>query len=430
MTKESIVLAIVEVPYRDLSILIRDKLMYDIIEKYGHFKRYNKRYPTPSEEKVFYSSVLEALNDLYGILIDPIAESLEGKSKLTIVTSKYLSYVPFSALAKSEDPTYPQFLIQDYSISYKRLAFFKTDTVGQGHTKSNGVGSVIGVGNPFHKFLAMPKLDGADKEISNMKALAKRHRMPIANILWHEKATETAWKKEVKRETYSIMYFATHGVPFAEMFYKTKEAQGLLMETKDKLKTNPNDSKLKKLEARLTNFIEFSDRTFTTKSPLYGFLYMSYNGSEKDDGVLTLKEILEMPDSCFKSANLAILSACNTAVTYSPQITKGQRDDLESKKISQELVNAGFTPGVDQVSLTDTFMKRNFKSVLGTLWFADDEATGYIVGKFFENIGAMKPAEALRQAKLDYLESPPMDSDYTTVPKHPYFWAVTAVFGE
>jgi CHAT domain-containing protein len=157
---------------------------------------------------------------------------------------------------------------------------------------------------------------------------------------------------------------------------------------------------------------------------------MAYSGSETDDGVLTLKEILELPDYAFKNAKLAVLSACNTAVTYSPRITAEERLELEDAEISRELVKAGFSPGVDQVSLTDTFMKRNFKSIMGTLWFADDKATGFIVGKFFENIGTMKPAEALRQAKLTYLKSPPMGPDHTTVPNHPYYWAVSAVFGE
>jgi len=425
ITKESIVLSIVEMPYNELARLVRDELMYDNIEIYGH-----KKNPTPSEEENFYGNAISVLNYLYEILIDPIADSLKDKSKVIIVTSKYLSYVPFSALARSSDPADPQFLIRDYSVSYTRLAFFKNGHMVPDSARSNGTDSIIGVGNPVHKYLkiALENLPAAEEEVDKMAAAAKKNKMQTPKIMKREVATETAWKKEVRRKPYSIMYFATHGVPLAEIHFDTIRISKAIARWKEKLDEDPEE-----YQARIDQyspFVEFSEKTFTSKSPLYGFLYMAYSGSEKDDGVLTLKEILEMPDSCFKNARLAVLSACNTAVTYSPKIKAEAREQHENAEISQELVKAGFTPGVDQISLTDTFMKRNFKSVLGTLWFADDKATGFIVGEFFKNIGTMKPAEALRQAKLAYLDSPPMGPDYTTVPLHPFYWAVSAVFGE
>jgi CHAT domain-containing protein len=425
ITNESIVISVVEVPYNELARIIRDDLMYENIELYGHQN-------TDLSEEESYNNIIAVLNYLYEILVDPIADSLIEKSKLIIVTSKYLSYVPFSALAQSNDTADPQFLIRDYSVSYTRLTFFNRDEMGSGSTRSNSTGRIIGVGNPVHKYLAMRDLDGADEEIDKMGEVARNRKMKTPTVMIQEAATETAWKKEVASKSYSVMYFATHAVPFAEIYFMTKEAKGLLVENKNKLKTAPKakHKEIKKKINRLSNFIEFSDKTFTTKSPLYSFLYMAYSGSEKDDGVLTLKEILEMPESCFSNARLAVLSACNTAVTYSPKIKKGEREELENDRINQELVDAGFIPGVDQVSLTDTFMKRNFKSILGTLWFADDQATGFIVGEFFNNIGTMKPAVALRQAKLDYLENPPLDPDHTEVPLHPYYWAVSAIFGE
>ena len=419
ITKEDIYFANVKVPYVELASLIRDKFMFDNIEEYGHSK-------TDLSEEQSYSNCVNVLNQLYNILIAPVTEHLKNKSKLIIVTSKYLSYIPFSALTRSTDPANPQFLIHDYTISYTRLAFFKTEGKDSDIKAFAGGDTVIGVGNPVHKFLkaTLGDLPAAEEEVDKMAEAAKKNKMQAPKIMKREAATETAWKKEIKSKPYSIMYFATHGVPFAEIYFDTKK----ISKAVTKWKNNPE--KYQKKINMYEPFIEFSEQTFISKSPLYGFLYMAYSGSEADDGVLTLKEILELPDACFKNARLAVLSACNTAVTYSPKITAKERQTLENAEVSKELVKAGFTPGVDQVSLTDSFMKRNFKSILGTLWFADDAATGFIISKFFDNLGAMKPSEALRQAQLTYLESPPMDTDYTKVPKHPYYWAVSSIFGE
>ena len=103
-----------------------------------------------------------------------------------------------------------------------------------------------------------------------------------------------------------------------------------------------------------------------------------------------------------------------------------------SKNAEKDLIASGFTPGVDQVSLTDTFLKRNFKNVVGTLWFADDPATSFIMSKFFKELMiGLSPAEALRNAKLAYLTEgkDALPENYTSIPSHPFYWAVTSVFG-
>jgi hypothetical protein len=260
-------------------------------------------------------------------------------------------------------------------------------------------------------------------------AVAQEQKLKATDVMFREEASEKTWKEKAASGGYSIYYFATHGLPYAEIFQTRINIGKVLEKTRKKYEETKDEKLLEKIKG-FEAFANFYDKTFMSKSPLNGFLYMTYAGEEGQDGVLTLKEIMEMPESSFKSANLAILSACNTAVTYSPMVSPKTRKNLETAEIDKELLAAGFTPGVDQVSLTDTFMRRKFKSVLGTLWFADDQATSFIIARFFENLAKNPPAEALRQAQLQYLEKPPMDDKFTKVPKHPYYWAVSAVFGE
>ena len=97
--------------------------------------------------------------------------------------------------------------------------------------------------------------------------------------------------------------------------------------------------------AKYQPFVEFCGSTFTTKSPLNGFLYMSFSGQEKHDVVPTLGEILEMPDSSFGKARLAVLPACNTAVTYSPKIGKGLRPNWSRIRSAPSWLNRAGRPG-------------------------------------------------------------------------------------
>ena len=80
--------------------MIRDKFNYAQIEVYGHMKE-----QTPDKEKASYQgNCLQILNELHKVLIQPLAEPIAAKKRLIIVTSKYLSYVPFAALVQSIDP--------------------------------------------------------------------------------------------------------------------------------------------------------------------------------------------------------------------------------------------------------------------------------------------------------------------------------------
>ena len=124
-----------------------------------------------------------------------------------------------------------------------------------------------------------------------------------------------------------------------------------------------------------------------------GFSHFDFSNGEK----LFLEELyaLKIP------ADLAVLSACNTAV--------GKEDGSLSIRSLQRAFNyAGTT------------------ATIASLWEVPDEATSKIMIGFYEYLKDGKSkSKALQQAKIDYLNT----TDITTL-KHPYYWAGFILYGE
>ena len=436
----------VPVKYEDLALLIRDEF---------HAKMEKCKQASGQVETECANYFNTILHKLYGFLILPIEKKIEEKSNLVIVPNKYISYVPFSALVKNNSiPNEPEYLVLKKSISYTRLSFIQQVSTASNNPIDYKKCKIIAVGNPTHKFLrpALKSLDGAQNEIQKLSATVVEKGGTKPDVFISGEATEKAWKEKVSSNKYNIFYFATHGVPYAEILYDSRKIAKAVNNWNAKLdayKQQNNDIATKELKDSIfaqkgstvedfNDFVSYCNNVFTGKSPLYGFLYMADGGDiTSDEGVLTLKEILNLDESVFADAQIAVLSACNTAVTFSPKVDKTTRSAMEDKDITQELISSGWCPGVDQVCLVDTFMKRNFKSVLGTFWMADDKATAFLLDRFMKNIDKVSPAEALAIAQREFLKELPLkeikddtSAPYTSAPSNPYFWAVTGMFGQ
>ncbi len=104
--------------------------------------------------------------------------------------------------------------------------------------------------------------------------------------------------------------------------------------------------------------------------------------------------------NCNINADLAILTAC------------------ESGK-------PGYEDGEGMVSLAHAFNYAGSKSILTSLWQADEQSASFITEKFIENLAAKMPAgEALQQAKLAYLQQ----ADGRM--KSPVYWAGLVLMGD
>ncbi len=115
-----------------------------------------------------------------------------------------------------------------------------------------------------------------------------------------------------------------------------------------------------------------------------------------EDGLLHTYELynLHLP------AELAVLSACNT----------------------------GFGPlqgGEGAMSLAHAFRYAGCRSVVMSLWPAEDESTARIVDRFYAGLAEGLPKDdALRQARLAYLD------DADPLHAHPYYWAHLVAIGD
>lgn len=432
VTSEELALTSVEVSYAALAALIRDEFIAVSIEGFGHSSA--KKLPSGEENLCYnnegpcYAKMQDQLHQLYGHLYEPVAERLRDKSRLYIVTSKYLSYVPFAGLVVEKRETgLPRFLVEDKTITLSRLSFMQR-SLGARPLPEAGIGNMIAVGDPRHEALevALARLEGAAAEVDQV-ARTVRETAPKATVtvMTGEEATKSAWIRHITETPYSLFYFATHGVPYAEIKHDSGKIRSRVQRTLEK----GGDTLNRKPIAQYQNFLSFYDANFPNNSHLNGFLFMAYPDGAQN-GLLRLKDIQELPESVFRDASLAVLSACNTAVSYSPKVVADEsvREDLESGEAARELADAGWTPGVDQVCLVDTFMKQNFRNVYGTLWFADDTASSILMAQFMQHLPAMHPAQALREAQLHYLRHLPQElGDY---PMHPYFWACGNIFGQ
>ena len=77
------------------------------------------------------------------------------------------------------------------------------------------------------------------------------------------------------------------------------------------------------------------------------------------------------------------------------------------------------------MSLAHAFRYAGCRSIVMTLWPAEDEGTASLMGHFYHHLAAGLPKdEALRRARLDYLEA----ADPRRA--HPYYWAHLVAVGD
>ncbi|MEM6963697.1 MAG: CHAT domain-containing tetratricopeptide repeat protein [Bacteroidota bacterium] len=132
------------------------------------------------------------------------------------------------------------------------------------------------------------------------------------------------------------------------------------------------------------------------RQPMYSGLVFSQQKDTIEDGFLNAYEIynLHLP------AELAVMSACNTGF-------------------------GKLAAGEGVISLGRAFSYAGCKSVLMSLWMANDQSTTQLMNTFYKNLArGQRKDQALKNAKLTYLEN----ADPLTA--HPYFWASMVAIGD
>lgn len=132
------------------------------------------------------------------------------------------------------------------------------------------------------------------------------------------------------------------------------------------------------------------------ENPRRSGIILSLDGSDKEDGILQMTEIMRLK----LNADLVTLSACRTGLG--------------------KLVN-----GEGVLGLTRAFLYAGTRSVIASLWNVNVTATAELMTAFYRNLKRGLPKdEALRQAKLELLNAK------QPAWRHPYFWASFVLMGE
>lgn len=145
-----------------------------------------------------------------------------------------------------------------------------------------------------------------------------------------------------------------------------------------------------KTEAPNYNILHLSAHTIIdNENPMYSKLVFTPGSDKKEDGLLNTYELFNMN----LNAELAILSACNTGY-------------------------GKLQLGEGIISIARGFFYAGVPSVVMTLWSVEDNSSAQLMELFYKHLAdGLAKDEALRQAKLDYLNQSDQLSAY------PYYWA-------
>jgi CHAT domain-containing protein/tetratricopeptide (TPR) repeat protein len=294
------------------------------------------------------------LKKLYSILIEPVADLLPttADQELTIVPYGPIFMVPFAALQAPDG----KFLVEKYTLNFLPAIAVLRATQEIASEVAAAPNTLLAFGNPIteqNKFLG--KLPYAEKEV---KKVATYFEPASTKMEVGDAATKAKFRELVSK--YSYIHLATHGLV-------------------DEL--HPMDSSV-------------------VLAPSGG-----------DDGLLSVKDILELPSL---KSKLIVLSACQTG--------RGQ------------------ITGDGVIGLSRAFIIAGTPSILVSQWNVDDVMTEYQMGLLYDEMikqSDKNKARSLRNAQLKTIQfmekgltSRDADPSAKKMRANPRYWAAFQLIGE
>jgi len=294
------------------------------------------------------------LKKLYSILIEPVADLLptNADQELTIVPYGPIFMVPFAALQAPDG----KFLVEKYTLNFLPAIAVLRATQEIASEVAAAPNTLLAFGNPIteqNKFLG--KLPYAEKEV---KKVATYFEPSSTKMEVGDAATKAKFRELVSK--YSYIHLATHGLV-------------------DEL--HPMDSSV-------------------VLAPSGG-----------DDGLLSVKDILELPSL---KSKLIVLSACQTG--------RGQ------------------ITGDGVIGLSRAFIIAGTPSILVSQWNVDDVMTEYQMGLLYDEMikqSDKNKARSLRNAQLKTIQfmekgltSRDADPSVKKMRANPRYWAAFQLIGE
>jgi CHAT domain-containing protein/Tfp pilus assembly protein PilF len=336
--------------------------------------------------------------ELSRMLLDPVASQL-GRKRLAIVADGALQYIPFAALPAPSSGNEggrnsgaePQPLFVEHEIvslpSASTLATLRRETAGR---------------KPAEKSLAVL----ADPVFTDDDA---RVRRDVGKAGAKEK-TRSADSDETDvvslqmtrsgRETGVIG--AEGG--FGRLLNTRREAAAISALVPEQERKQALDFEASRTTALKPELGEYRILHFATHGLLNNIhpelsgmvLSLVDKEGQQQDGFLRLQDIYNLK----LSAELVVLSACQTG-------------------LGKEIKGEGL------IGLARGFMYAGAPRVVASLWKVDDRATSELMKRFYQGLlgpGALRPAEALRQAQLSIWKQKQW--------REPYYWAAFVLQGE
>ena len=100
---------------------------------------------------------------------------------------------------------------EKFNIGNIRPSFISTIYVSD---KKKPIKTLLAVGNPHNKNIVILKdLPGAKKEVEDIYEFLSKHSMET-DVKYEEEATDIWMIDKFTKNSYEILYFATHGVPY------------------------------------------------------------------------------------------------------------------------------------------------------------------------------------------------------------------------
>jgi tetratricopeptide (TPR) repeat protein len=351
------------------------------------------------------------------LIWQPLVPHLAGVRAVVISPDGPLNRLPLAALPGERPGTY---LVEDLAVGVvpvpqqlpelfapaTALVTPSLLTIGDVNYGGNpGAGTVassrstLANGDVLRSWKSLP---GTGPEARGVGDLFNR-TFPGATVvnLFGDEATEQAVRDRAGKVRY--LHFATHG------FYDPPGLRSML-------------AVASKVDAPWADqVVTRQDVTGWHPGLLSGLVFTGANQKpepDKDDGILTALELAALD---LNGADLAVLSACQTA---------------------QGEVVAG---GEGLLGLQRAFQTAGARTVVASLWSVDDAATQKLMTRFYENLWQKKlpKLEALRQAQLSILYDLPESSvprgaevvrenraDASTVRADPRLWAAWVLSGD
>jgi CHAT domain-containing protein len=339
----------------------RPALEYKVKTLHKALSDYNYIVEQPLEA---YNEYTQNAAAMYDLLLAPILpKNTDNKkiSSLIIVPDGHLAYLPFEVFLSQANPTknipYKElpYLLKDYSISYSYSAQLWKNAATEIPRKNNG------------QLLAMAA-DYQGKKDST-----------IVKVATNNKETLRSPKHVRLRGLLSPLPAAKEEIKALSKTYKGDFMLG----------DEASESKFKQKAENYAVIHLAMHGILDEENPMLSSLAFTEEGDKAENNFLQVFEISKLK----LQADLVVLSACETGY-------------------------GKFEAGNGVASLARAFMYAGVNSLVVSLWAVNDGSTALLMHFFYKNLDSgLGKAEALRQAKLDYLNK----SD--GINAHPALWS-------